>query len=235
MIKRYLKLMTCAIALLVSASSLQAKDLVVDLSAPIVRITTGFSGTELLLFGAKRGAGDVIVVGHAYSSYQSGHAYVYTRNLSSTPATQWKLAQKLEPDYTAKYFGFSVAIDKADDTIVVGAHKAQLGSDIDVGAAFVFARNSSNWTQVEVILPEEPAGTTLAAFEFGTSVAIDDGVIVVSKMRSADTSNLNPTAYVYERDDMDDVQSSWSFVSRLREEGDSEFARNVMVDGDTIA
>jgi len=31
------------------------------------------------------------------------------------------------------------------------------------------------------------------------------------------------------------VQSSWSFVSRLREEGDSEFARNVMVDGDTIA
>lgn len=62
MIKRYLKLMTCAVALLVSASSLQAKDLVVDLSAPIVRITTGFSGTELLLFGAKRGAGDVIVV-----------------------------------------------------------------------------------------------------------------------------------------------------------------------------
>ena len=62
MIKRYLKLMTCAIALLVSASSLQAKDLVVDLSAPIVRITTGFSGTELLLFGAKRGPGDVIVV-----------------------------------------------------------------------------------------------------------------------------------------------------------------------------
>ncbi len=62
MIRRVLKLMTCAVALLVSASSLQAKDLVVDLSAPIVRITTGFSGTELLLFGAKRGAGDVIVV-----------------------------------------------------------------------------------------------------------------------------------------------------------------------------
>ena len=62
MIKRYLKLLTCAVALRVSASSLQAKDLVVDLSAPIVRITTGFSGTELLLFVAKRGAGDVIVV-----------------------------------------------------------------------------------------------------------------------------------------------------------------------------
>ena len=41
-------------------------------------------------------------------------------------------------------------------------------------------------------------------------------MIVVNKMESADTNNPNPTAYVYERDDMDDVQSSWSFVSRLR-------------------
>ncbi len=51
----------CVIALLM-CTSVQAKDLVIDLSAPIVKITTGFSGTELLLFGAKRGAGDVIVV-----------------------------------------------------------------------------------------------------------------------------------------------------------------------------
>ncbi|MEQ8321779.1 MAG: TIGR02186 family protein [Rhodospirillales bacterium] len=50
------------LVLLLGGSSLQAKDLVIDLSAPIVQITTAFSGTELLLFGAKRGAGDVIVV-----------------------------------------------------------------------------------------------------------------------------------------------------------------------------
>jgi len=54
--------MACALAFLVAGSSLQAKDLVVDLSAPIVQITAGFSGTDLLLFGAKRGEGDVIVV-----------------------------------------------------------------------------------------------------------------------------------------------------------------------------
>lgn len=51
------------IALVLSASiPAQAKELVVDLSAPIVKITAGFAGTELLLFGAKRGPGDVIVV-----------------------------------------------------------------------------------------------------------------------------------------------------------------------------
>jgi len=61
-LKRLIKVMACALAFLVAGSSLQAKDLVVDLSAPIVQITAGFSGTDLLLFGAKRGEGDVIVV-----------------------------------------------------------------------------------------------------------------------------------------------------------------------------
>lgn len=56
-----LKMSLCAAFLMITFSA-QAKDLVIDLSAPIVKITTGFSGTELLLFGAKKGDGDVIVV-----------------------------------------------------------------------------------------------------------------------------------------------------------------------------
>ncbi len=39
-----------------------AEDLVVDLSAPVVAITTGFTGADLLLFGVVAGSGDVIVV-----------------------------------------------------------------------------------------------------------------------------------------------------------------------------
>ena len=39
-----------------------AEDLVVDLSAPVVAITTGFTGADLLLFGVVGGAGDVVVV-----------------------------------------------------------------------------------------------------------------------------------------------------------------------------
>jgi uncharacterized protein (TIGR02186 family) len=58
---RLWKISLCALVMMASASA-HDKDLVIDLSAPIVKITTGFSGTELLLFGAKKGAGDVIVV-----------------------------------------------------------------------------------------------------------------------------------------------------------------------------
>lgn len=50
-----------ALTLLTSTAAI-SKDLVVDLSAPVVKITTGFSGTDLLLFGAKVGEGDVVVV-----------------------------------------------------------------------------------------------------------------------------------------------------------------------------
>lgn len=41
---------------------LRAQDLVVDLSNPVVAITTGFAGTDLLLFGAASGDGDVVIV-----------------------------------------------------------------------------------------------------------------------------------------------------------------------------
>lgn len=50
------------ISLLLLGGSASSKDLVVDLSSPIVQITSDFAGTDLLLFGAKRGPGDVVVV-----------------------------------------------------------------------------------------------------------------------------------------------------------------------------
>ncbi|MFQ5764731.1 MAG: TIGR02186 family protein [Rhodospirillales bacterium] len=39
-----------------------AEELVVDLSSPVVSITTGFTGTDLVLFGVAEGPGDIVVV-----------------------------------------------------------------------------------------------------------------------------------------------------------------------------
>jgi uncharacterized protein (TIGR02186 family) len=47
--------------LLVTSPS-QAEPLVADLSESVVRITTGFTGTKVLLFGAKEGDGRVVVI-----------------------------------------------------------------------------------------------------------------------------------------------------------------------------
>ncbi len=51
-----------ALVFLVAATPVRAQALIADLSSHLIAITTGFSGTELLLFGATEGEGDVVVV-----------------------------------------------------------------------------------------------------------------------------------------------------------------------------
>jgi uncharacterized protein (TIGR02186 family) len=58
---RRLFALVCLIVAALTVSSARAQPLVFDLSSHLIAITTGFSGTELLLFGATEGEGDVIV------------------------------------------------------------------------------------------------------------------------------------------------------------------------------
>ncbi len=51
-----------ALATFAATISSRAADLAVDLSDHLIAITAGFSGTDLLLFGATEGEGDVVVV-----------------------------------------------------------------------------------------------------------------------------------------------------------------------------
>lgn len=57
---------TAALAALIALAPLgaapRAQELVADLSRHLVAITTGFAGTEVLLFGSTEGRGDVIIV-----------------------------------------------------------------------------------------------------------------------------------------------------------------------------
>ncbi len=56
-------LLVTIMAAILSATLLRAQDLIIDLSTPVVAITAGFSGTDLLLFGTTRGGeGDLVVV-----------------------------------------------------------------------------------------------------------------------------------------------------------------------------
>ena len=57
--------LVCAVACLAALASVKAAradSLVADLSQRLVAITTGFAGTDVLLFGAVEGEGDVVIV-----------------------------------------------------------------------------------------------------------------------------------------------------------------------------
>jgi len=49
-------------ALLLAAAPASAEELAADLSNHLIAITTGFTGTEVVMFGAIEGAGDVVVI-----------------------------------------------------------------------------------------------------------------------------------------------------------------------------
>lgn len=57
-------LVVIALAAAAAARPAQAKDLVADLTSHLIGITTGFSGTSVVLFGATDGPGDIIAVVH---------------------------------------------------------------------------------------------------------------------------------------------------------------------------
>jgi uncharacterized protein (TIGR02186 family) len=62
MVRLFLRLLAPLIVLAAAAPGAARADLVADLSQHLVAITTGFSGTKVLLFGTTGGMGDVVVV-----------------------------------------------------------------------------------------------------------------------------------------------------------------------------
>jgi hypothetical protein len=184
------------------------------------------------------------------SASGAGATYVFTRS-----GTNWSQQAYLKaPNAEASdFFGGSVAI--SGDTIVVGANGEDSnqttitnGASADnsasgAGAAYVYARNGTNWSQ-QAYLKAPNAETSDS---FGDSVAISGDTIVVGarlessnqtsitngSTASADNSTSNAgAAYVYTRNG-----TNWSQQAYLKApnaEASDQFGDSVAISGDTI-
>ncbi len=81
-------------------------------------------------------SGDTVVVGALYEG--NGAAYVFVRT-----GTTWSLQAYLKASNTEGRALFGGAVSISGDTVVVGAY----GESSDSGAAYVFVRTGTNWTQ----------------------------------------------------------------------------------------
>jgi MYXO-CTERM domain-containing protein len=109
--------------------------------------------------------GNTLVVGtFGVPTKDSGAAYVFTRSAST-----WTHQQTLTGTGLAAgaYFGQSVAL--GNDLILVGAPQVLGAPDFIQGAAFVFTRAGSTWSQVQRFDPPAPAQNGY----FGDQVVID--------------------------------------------------------------
>jgi len=138
--------------------------------------------------------GDTLAVGAHGNDGGRGAAYVFVRS-----GTTWTLQQKLVVSDGAfnDFVGDSVAL--SGDTLVAGAE----GRNAGLGAAFIFVRSGSTWTQQAELA--RPAGAVNDIF--GSSAAVSGDTAVVC----ADYENTaQGAAYVFTR-----TGTTWTLQQRL--------------------
>lgn len=112
-------------------------------------------------------SGDTAVVGSPLSdttaAEDSGAVYVFVRS-----GAAWSQQQKLVGSDSGQSDLFGTAVAAAGDEVVVGASDHDTAAGLDAGAAYVFGRSGTAWTEHRMLLP--PGGA--ASDNFGASVAV---------------------------------------------------------------
>ncbi len=152
-------------------------------------------------------------------------AYVFERS-----GTSWSQQAELAPSDVEGFDRFGEAVAISADTIVVGAsgHNQHVTGALDQGAAYVFVRSGSTWSEQAELLASDGE----ARDEFGNAVAVDGDTIVVGAHRDDFSATDFGSAYVFERSG-----TSWSEDAKLTpsDQGANDlFGASVAIDGDTI-
>lgn len=168
---------------------------------------------------------DTLLVGSSSDSIAGrdqyeGSAYVFVRSGSS-----WSEQAKLVASERSEgdLFGFSVDLD--DDVAAIGARQSNPGR---IGAAYVFRRAGSIWSQEQRLQPSDGQ----ISDEFGFSVSIRGDLLAVGAWRANRIGAPPGAAYVFWKDG-----NSWSELSRLFASQSSShdlFGVDVVTDGDRV-
>ena len=207
------------------------------------------SGTEVAkltaYFGSGSDGGDrfgrsvaidgyTIVVGAYGDDGDRGSAYVFTKpdtGWANSPGTE--TAQLTASDRAANdEFGRSVSVD--GDTVVVGAHKDNIGGGTNIeGSSYVFTKPKAEWVDSSEAAKLPGPGDS-DDDKFGWSVAIDEDTILVG----ADwhSSNDAGAAYLYDIRVWADIDGSTGetrshFATGLTNDAEHTFAVRAVNDG----
>jgi len=117
----HMVLMTAILAGLAVASKARAEPLIADLSDHLVAITTGFTGTELLLFGSIEEDGDVIVVVH-------GPPTAVTVRRKERVAGIWMNRASMTFDEAPSYYYIAMTEGATEGLPLPVLHRHQIGA-----------------------------------------------------------------------------------------------------------
>lgn len=137
--------------------------------------------------------GKYIAVGAYANITYTGAVYVYENTGSS-----WVYRQKLTASdkVTNDYFGYNLSMSGDGTRLVVGAYNKN-GTFTVQGAAYVFSRSGTVWSQEQKLTHSDPA----ASDKFGHSVAINttSDLILVSAVNKTGTVAVQGAIYAFTR------------------------------------
>ena len=203
---------------------------------------TATGGAADDLFGASVALyGGTIVVGApgdqnsvGGTNVSTGSAYVFTWN---SETGEWSQNAKLTASNAGAddLFGNSVAVD--GNTIAVGAYQKDGNSITNSGLVYVFTKsNTEDWATTTETVQLKVSGLAANA-NFGRSVAVDGGTIVVGASGDQNSVGVTGSAYVFTEPNTGWANSGGAETAKLTasDGADSDqFGRSVAVDGNTI-
>ncbi|MCB1630131.1 MAG: FG-GAP repeat protein, partial [Xanthomonadales bacterium] len=165
--------------------------------------------------------GDTALIGAPGHAGNRGAAYVFVGSGSS-----WSEQAKLEASdgRADDYFGARVGLD--GDRALIGAFSHDDAGVIESGAAYVFVRSGTAWSQEAKLVPSDVATED----EFGRAVALAGDTVMVSSFHDDDLGLDSGSAYVFRRDG-----STWSEEAKLTSAPNGEadaFGSSVTIAGD---
>jgi len=136
----------------------------------------------------------------------NGAAYVFTRS-----AGTWTQQAKLlaSDPASSNQFGESVFLSGDSNTAIVGAKNNSTSPNTNNGAAYIFTRSGTTWTQQAKLLSSDRVDSDL----FGESVALSTNgnvALICSRFEDTSPSSNNGAAYVFTRSG-----STWTQQAKL--------------------
>jgi len=120
----------------------------------------------------------------------AGSAQVYVRM-----RTTWTRQAKLIPSDGAASDNAGISVALSADTAIVGSAMHDVGANSNQGAAYIFVRNGTMWTE-QAKLIDNDGGTD---HQFGVSVAVNGDTAMVGSIQDATKGVAAGAVYVFER------------------------------------
>jgi nucleoside-specific outer membrane channel protein Tsx len=161
-------------------------------------------------------SGSTVVVGESTCCSATGAAYVFVRS-----GTTWSQQAELTASDGTFDDGFGHRVAISGDTVLVGA----LGKNSATGAAYVFVRSGTTWSQQAELTASDGA----SGDQFGSSVAISGSTAVVGAPIKKNTIGA---AYVFVASG-----TTWSQQAELTASdgfGELFFGNSVAISGSTV-